>query len=167
MLMFRPVADLVIDLLTGQPLLSRSPNLFAKTLRAELASIEGQYAELSMTREVCGILERVALGLCAEGAILNPQDCRAEVFDRFFDGFVRVDLLERARSATMKHYDIKSDALGRFEQRVLQQARPFGTAIMESVYSSPTGTPSSKWKNPEPKLSHTSEALHNEVLAEI
>jgi hypothetical protein len=165
--MFRLMADLVIDLLTQRPLLSRSPNLFARALRNEMATIAEQFSELSMTREVSGILERVGVQLCAEGAILNPQDCRAKVFEGFFEGFLQVDLLDRARSSTMKHYELSGDSIARFEQRVVQQARSQGVKIMESVYDSPKGVPSSKRKQSGPKVEYTSEALHNEILSAV
>jgi len=167
MVMFRPMADLVVELLTERPLLSRSPSVFARVLRTELAAQEAQFSELSMTRDVSEILERVGVELCSEGSVLSPDQCREAVLERFFGRFLQVDLLDRARSSMMKHHDLNADEVARSDQRVIRQARSDGRAIMQSVYESPKGVPSSKWKGPVQKVQHTAEALHNEVLSPV
>ncbi len=165
--MFRPMAALVIDYLTKRPLLSRSPNAFVRALKSDLAALEGQYSELSMTREVSGILERVGVQLCAEGAIQSPDQCHATVLESFFEAFVQADLLDLARGPTMKHHGLDGNEVARLEQRVLERTRAQGRAIMQSVYESPKGVPNSNWKKPLPMVEHTHEALHNEILSSV
>ena len=145
--MFAALLDLGLDLLTKQPLLARVPNSFARAFRASMTQIENQHADLSITREVCGIMERVAVQLCSQGATLPPPECRAKLMEGFADAFLQADLLDRARGFTMKYRDMDNDSLARMEQRVLQQARPFGVAILETVYNSSKGVPSSKWRS--------------------
>jgi hypothetical protein len=163
--MLRAMADVVLDCITGQPLLSRSPKIFARTLKTGLDAVAEGFSEIGITREVGEQLERVGLRLRMEGATLSPNQCRDRILGDFAETFVQADLLDRARCHTARHRQMESSEVQRLEQRILGSMRPQLLPLMQSVYANPRGTPTSRWKTSPPILLHTAEALQAEVIS--
>jgi len=154
---FRPLIDLLQDIL-APGLLSSNDN--GGHLLDAVAQVERQYAESSLTREVCAAARSVGLKEINRGGVPCAETIMAEMVVEL----VKTRCLDRASPYATRHRTHSIQGTQQLNGQIAQAAFPEAQILAKAIYSSPKGVPPRQWSGQVAPIEHTAATLESEII---